>query len=415
VIVLSHPTGNAFVRAVMIGLEQAAMLDTFQTTLAYAKDDWFADVVPATVKNELTRRSFPIPSEKIYVHPLRELVRLMAPKLGMGFLTKHEKGIASVDAVYQALDQDVAEYISDGEAENVLTGVYAYEDCALNTFKKAHELGLKCFYDLPIAYWQTSRQLLKEEAKRLPEWEPTLIGTRDSVEKLARKTDEIALADVVICPSKFVLDSLPGAVRRSKTCLVAEFGTPEVNGSLPELRSDYESGPLRVLFAGSMSQRKGLADVFSAFKLLRRSDVELVVMGSPAASMDFYRRQYNDFHYEIPRPHNDVLNLMRTCHVFVLPSIVEGRALVQQEAMLCGLPIIVTANAGGEDLVEEGKTGYLVPIQSPEFLAEKISWFADHRNEIQAMGRCAQERALQVTWDRYRKKILSVILPMVAK
>ena len=51
---------------------------------------------------------------------------------------------------------------------------------------------------------------------------------------------------------------------------------------------------------------------------------------------------------------------------------------MQQEAMLCGLPIIVTANAGGEDLIDEGKTGYLVPIDSPEILAEKISWFADH-------------------------------------
>ena len=50
----------------------------------------------------------------------------------------------------------------------------------------------------------------------------------------------------------------------------------------------------------------------------------------------------------------------------VLPSIVEGRALVQQEALSCGLPIIVTPNAGGEDLVEEGKTGHIIPIRSPQ-------------------------------------------------
>ncbi len=329
-IVLSHPTGNAFVRAVMIGLEQASMLDSFQTTLAYHKDDLLLDFVPAPVKNELARRSFPIPSAKIRTHPLRELARIVAPKLGMGFLTKHERGFACVDAVGQALDREVAAYL--GAAGNVLTGVYAYEDCALRTFEKARDLGLKCFYDLPIAYWQTSRCLLDEEARRLPEWEPTLIGTRDSSEKLARKTNEIDLADVVICPSKFVLNSLPDNVRNSKSCLVAEFGTPESNDLAFEPRAGYEKGPLRVLFAGSMSQRKGLADVFSAFKLLKRQDVELVVMGSLVAPMDFYRRQYNDFHYEAPRPHDDVLRLMRSCHVFVLPSIVEGRALVQQEA-----------------------------------------------------------------------------------
>ena len=43
--------------------------------------------------------------------------------------------------------------------------------------------------------------------------------------------------------------------------------------------------------------------------------------------------------------------------LWYLPSIVEGRALVQQEALSCGLPIIVTSNAGGEDLIDEGLTG----------------------------------------------------------
>ncbi len=45
---------------------------------------------------------------------------------------------------------------------------------------------------------------------------------------------------------------------------------------------------------------------------------------------------------------------MQSCDVFVLPSIVEGRALVQQEAMACGLPVIATRNAGADDLIEDG-------------------------------------------------------------
>jgi type I restriction enzyme R subunit len=64
---------------------------------------------------------------------------------------------------------------------------------------------------------------------------------------------------------------------------------------------------------------------------------------------------------------------MRSCDVFVLPSLVEGRALVQQEAMACGLPIIVTRNAGGEDLVQDGSGGFLVPIRDPQAIAEKLS------------------------------------------
>jgi glycosyltransferase involved in cell wall biosynthesis len=208
---------------------------------------------------------------------------------------------------------------------------------------------------------------------------------------------------------------------------VAEFGSPDIlfdkldegssNGgafkpsSLSEQTATAD-GPLRVLFAGSMGQRKGLADLFAAFKILKRKDVELVLMGSSILPLPFYRKQFTDFIYEPTRSHEDVLRLMQTCHILVLPSIIEGRALVQQEAMMCGLPLIITANTGGADLIEEGKTGFLVPIRSPEKIAEKINWFADHRQEIAAMGDSARKKARQLSWDLYRHKILSVILPM---
>jgi glycosyltransferase involved in cell wall biosynthesis len=92
-----------------------------------------------------------------------------------------------------------------------------------------------------------------------------------------------------------------------------------------------------------------------------------------------------------------------------LPSIVEGRALVQQEAMACGLPLIATKNAGGDDLIAEGETGFLVPIRSPEALAEKISWCADNREAICGMGIAAQRRAAELTWRDYGQKVLATI------
>ncbi len=100
---------------------------------------------------------------------------------------------------------------------------------------------------------------------------------------------------------------------------------------------------------------------------------------------------------------------MQTCDVFVLPSIVEGRALVQQEAMACGLPLIVTRNAGGEDLIVEGETGFLVPIRAPEVIAEKIDWCAANREAIAGMAIAAQGRASQLTWDEYGKNVVAAI------
>jgi glycosyltransferase involved in cell wall biosynthesis len=216
------------------------------------------------------------------------------------------------------------------------------------------------------------------------------------------------LADVVITPSQFVYDSLPIVAQRTKVCHVVEFGSPSSKERSIE-QDGNKARPLRVLFAGSMTQRKGLADLFAAMKLLQRRDVELIVMGSLLQPLDFYKRQYADFVYEPPRPHEQVLSLMQSCDVFVLPSIVEGRALVQQEAMACGLPLIVTPNAGGQDLLEEGKTGFLVPIRAPETIAEKIDWFATHRDQVPRMRESAIRKAAEYTWQRYGERIVDAV------
>ena len=84
--------------------------------------------------------------------------------------------------------------------------------------------------------------------------------------------------------------------------------------------------------------------------------------------------------------------------------------MVQMEALSCGLPIVVTPNAGAEDLVEEGRTGFLVPIRAPEALAERLNWIADHRDWVDDMRSVILEKARQSGWPRYTDKVLSAIL-----
>jgi glycosyltransferase involved in cell wall biosynthesis len=290
-----------------------------------------------------------------------------------------------------------------------ITGVYGYEYGCEHTFAAARRLGIARYYDLPIAYWTTAQRLLAEESQRLPDWEPTLVGTRDSKQKHERRSRELELADLVICPSKFVAESLPAGFRQRKEVVIAHFGSPQAAPGSDDLASRRLDRRLRVLFVGSLTQRKGLADLFAAIKLLNRRDIELIVMGSPILPMDFYKKQFPDFTYEPTRPHREVLSLMRSCDVLVLPSIVEGRALVMQEAMSQGLPLIITPNTGGEDLVEDGRTGFLVPIRAPATIAMRLAWFADHRQDTEQMGKWAKEKANSYTWGAYGAKISKAI------
>lgn len=411
-IVVLHPTGNKNVRAVVNGLNQAGMLAEFNTTLVVNENSGILKNIPENLKQELLRRSYSfLHSYQIISYPIREFSRMLFTKLGWSWFTRPESGWASIDAVYRSLDQVVASRLPKLRQAGI-DAVYAYEDGALESFTAAKKLGMKCIYELPIAYWQTGRDLMQQEASRKPQWEITLGGgTRDSVAKLERKTKELELADVVIVSSSFVEDSLPKWAK-NKRIIMSPFGSPSPANNGTEITESKQAGTtnkLRVLFAGSMGQRKGLSDLFDAVKFLNRDDLELVVMGSLLAPMEFYRSELANFTFEPGRSNDQVLALMRSCDVFCLPSIVEGRALVMQEAMSQGLPIIITPNTGGSDLVIAGQTGFLVPIRSPEEIAEKLEWFLNNREKIPEMGEKAKKHAAGYSWDSYANTIVNEI------
>jgi hypothetical protein len=197
-VIVSHPNVNQYVRALLAALEAKGKLQEFHTTLNFG------------------RRGVALPRSKIFQHAHLELVRLLGQRLGQNWLVSHDSGLASIDAVARMLDRRVAERVKSR------TAVYCYEDSALATFGAAQKVGVKRYYELPIMYWTTTQKLLREEATRYPQWEPTLLATRDSPAKLERKTAELALADLVICPSRIVQKSLPVGARSQ----VAEYGCP---------------------------------------------------------------------------------------------------------------------------------------------------------------------------------------------
>ena len=410
-IAVSHPTSNQNNRAVLQGFLDAEILHSFHTSIAVFPNDFLDKISKLKIGalSEISRREF---NENFSAltksYPTMEIARLLAIKMKLDRLVNHEDGIFSVDSVYTYIDRKLSSFIKK-EYTIDLTGVYAYEDGAYSTFLEAKKNKIQCIYDLPIAYWQTKKDLILEESERLPAWSKTIAsGISDSDEKLARKEMELELADTIVLPSKFVKDSLPDWAR-SKKIIMSPFGSPKSTFNInSETTTSSNNKILKVLFVGSMSQRKGLGDLFEAMNIINSKQVELIVLGSLRAPLEFYNKQIkNGFTYENGRSHKEVLELMRTCDVFCLPSIVEGRALVMQEAMSQGLPIIITPNTGGEDLVIDGKTGFLIPIRSPQSIADKLNWFLENRSNIPEMGKIAQKHAKKYTWEKYGAKIVN--------
>jgi glycosyltransferase involved in cell wall biosynthesis len=100
-------------------------------------------------------------------------------------------------------------------------------------------------------------------------------------------------------------------------------------------------------------------------------------------------------HVDFVGHQDDVENWLRRARLFVLTSDSEGLSLALMEAMMCGLPAVVSQVGDLEDLVEHGVSGYLVPRRSPELFAERISELLLEVDKWQAFSEAARRTALR--------------------
>lgn len=392
-ILLSHPTGNANVRQAALAFQEAGSLGEFWTCLSWDPDAVINRVLPQRLRGQLARRSFPA-SVRPFVRtaPAREMARLLVGQPG-------------IDTVLRGLDKKVAARLRHVENCDL---VYAYEDGALETFRAAHDLGIRPVYDLPIGYWRIAQQIYEEEREREPEWAATLTGIRDSPEKLARKEEEAKLADRIVVASSFTRQTLAAAGFHAKVEVIP-YGAPPVTQN--EIVAG--AGNLRVLFVGALGQRKGLSYLLHAMDLLG-SGFELTLLGRKTISHCRVLEAAVARHRWIPSlPHHEVLRLMQQHDVLVLPSLFEGFGLVILEAMAQGLPVITTPHTAGPDLITEGVDGFIVPIRSAEAIAEKLEQLMRNRERLPEMKLAARRRAQRQRWEDYRARLVAMAREVV--
>lgn len=410
-ILLVHPTGNANVRNAALALAEAGRLGEFLTCLAPAPDAAWLRLLPAALRRQAVRRA--LPPELVGLtrsRPARELGRLVFSALGCHRWSARETGPLSIDRVYNDLDEAAARRLHRHRPR--FTGVYAYEDGAAGLFAAARELGVPTFYDLPIGYWRAARRLLTEEAGLSPEWAGTLGGLQDSAAKLARKDLELARADVVFVASSFTCATLAEAPTPPKKIIVIPYGAPaQPVGLEPARRAPGE--PLRVLFVGSLGQRKGLRYLLEAIDSLGPTCALTLIGTVPAAPCAPLAAALRRHRHIVSLPHAEILAEMRRHHVFVFPSLFEGFGLVLLEAMACGLPLIATANTAAPDLITEGREGHVVPIRDSAAIAARLAALAADEERRHAMARAALARAREFTWEKYRSTLAREIAPLL--
>jgi glycosyltransferase involved in cell wall biosynthesis len=271
---------------------------------------------------------------------------------------------------------------------------------ALPIIKRAKELGIKVIVERGSAHVIEQRDIIFQEFD--------LFGIKDnktrnsfSVKRVDREEIEYELADYISIPSLYVFNSF----KKNKIPDSKLFLNPYGVDLSQFKRSPVKHDTFRIINVGRQSIRKGTHYLLRAFKELDLPNSELWLVGEIESDLIPFIKMYKNDNVKFypSQQKNDLNNFYNMCDVFVICSIQEGMAMVQLQAMACGLPLICTTNTGGQDLIGlDEKAGYVLEIRNINQLKSKIELlYADKELRI-SMGLEACSRISdKYTWKNY--------------
>ncbi|MFM9916342.1 MAG: glycosyltransferase family 4 protein [Rhizobacter sp.] len=318
--------------------------------------------------------------------------------------TRHHWAHRLYMSVREGVSEEACRHLADVDC------IVGYEGFALPAFEKAQALGGRTLVlNYPVAHHRERRRVRQEENGREPQFAITWPDFDDWPEGHEERLDEeIRQADAVLVGSTYAADSfVREGIDRSKMRVVpygVDLQTFTVESSEPPARD----GRFKVIYAGQLTQRKGISYLLRGYQQFARSDSRLTLVGSIVGS-DAPLRPYADVFEHVSHQTRPALAAMyRASDVFVFPTLIEGMPLVVLEAMACGLPVIVTANGPG-DIVRDGIDGFVIPERDPDAVRDRLETLYRDPERRAEMGRRAAQRAREFSWAAYSSNAKAVL------
>jgi glycosyltransferase involved in cell wall biosynthesis len=283
---------------------------------------------------------------------------------------------------------------------NVVQSIMGF---ATEPFDRAEKTGALKVVDCPnshpttyFGYWQRECDLwCPGEKVPIPQW------------MFARMNRELERADLVLCPSDFVRDTMVLNGIPAEKCFINPFG---VDTSTFHPRATVPETP-RFISVGTLCLRKGHQYLFRAFDLVKKQlpTAELICVGELKTDLRRELRKWRGtFTHQAHMPHAELAKLLATGTAFVMPSLEEGFARVLSEAMAAGLPILASYESGATTLVQDGVEGFIVRGRDPQHIADAMIRVATDRELNRRLGEAAHAKgAIKNTWQDYGDRLLA--------
>ncbi|MCU1223212.1 MAG: glycosyl transferase group 1 [Edaphobacter sp.] len=272
----------------------------------------------------------------------------------------------------------------------------AISGAGLKTGRLVQQRGGKFICDRGSSHQRYQERLVSDEYRR---WGVHLPVT--DIRDILREEQIYEMADAITVPSRFAARSFIESGLPAEKIHVIPYG---VRLERFTRTGEPPTDRFQVLFAGSVGLRKGVPYLLEAFAKLRHPAKRLRIAGTihPDIKTVLDRLPREDVEFLGPVKQDRMAELMSTSHLMVLPSVEEGLALVQGQALACGCPVLCSTNTGGEDLFTDGVEGFIVPIRDPKALADRMQQMADDPTLQARMSEAALRRVRKMGgWADY--------------
>ena len=174
-----------------------------------------------------------------------------------------------------------------------------------------------------------------------------------------------------------------------------------------------------LLFVGRLHPEKGVPTLFKALKLVEDLPVLLIMVYSFSGYKEEYKKLAEDLGISDKIifvgyvPHDNLREYYNISDLCILPSLREEWSNTIMESMACHTPVIATNVGGNPYLIVNGKSGFLVPINDPLSLAQKIKVSIENPQLTKQITDTAYEEiksySKEKVGDIYRKTVLNLI------
>lgn len=406
-VVISAGHGNLFFLSTALAANRAGLLARYITTI-YARPPQrrllSSRLVQRLIGQRLARKLLGHYRSELDTAPITvltsaelvaRLLKRALPVSRLGLRSYPDFAFRAPMVLYGYLS---ARHVSECDILHVRSGYGRY------AMARASRAGALCLVDHSLADSDYLFAVYEEESRR---WSAGRVATPLTRAAFKHVNQDLLEADHILVNSDFVKSTLVSAKRaRPEQISVLYLGVDTNIFTPANLDAEpHTDSPFTILYLGTIDYRKGALYLLEACRRLRLANCRLILLG-PVGDVPLAR--YSGEYEHVPGvAFTDLPSWYRRASVFVFPSLAEGSARVNFEAMACGIPVITTYEAGSP--ARDGVEGFIVPARDIDALADRIARLHADSALRHRMGRAARARMeSQFTWEHYARGLMGV-------